>query len=110
MGIFSEMDMMQHNGDDPFSADTEQPAFGEPETMCDTQSAFVPAAAAETEPEMTPAMPETPVAPVAEKADDQASKGDDEEAKRRAHEEAEAKRMEEKQEAVLQALQITRDV
>ena len=35
MGIFAEMDMMQRNGDDPFSADTEQPAFGEPETMCD---------------------------------------------------------------------------
>lgn len=92
MGIFAEMDMMQRNGDDPFSADTEQPAFGEPDTMCDTQSVFAPAATAESEPEMTPAMPETPAAPVAEKAEDQASKDEDEEAKRRAHEEAEAKR------------------
>ena len=92
MGIFAEMDMMQRNGDDPFSADTEQPAFGEPETMCDAHSAFVPDAAAETEPKMTPAMPKTPVAPVTEKAEDQASKDEDEEAKRLAHEEAEAKR------------------
>lgn len=92
MGIFSEMDMMQRNGDDPFSADTEQPAFGEPETMCDAHSAFVPDAAAETEPELKPAQPAPPAAPVAEKAEEQASKDDDEEAKRRAHEEAEAKR------------------
>ena len=57
MGIFAEMDMMQRNGDDPFSAATEQPAFGEPETMCDTKSAFAPDVAAETEPELTPALP-----------------------------------------------------
>lgn len=92
MGIFAEMDMMQRNGDDPFSADTEQPAFGEPETMCDAHSTFDPTAAAEAEPELTPAMPESPAAPVAEQAEDQASKDDDEEAKRLAHEEAEAKR------------------
>ena len=92
MGIFAEMDMMQRNGDDPFSVDTEQPAFGEPKTMCDTQSAFAPDVAPETEPEPTPAMPEISAAPVAEKAEDQASKDDDEEAKRLAHEEAEAKR------------------
>ena len=92
MGIFAEMDMMQRNGDDPFSVDTEQPAFGEPETMCDTQSAFVPDVAPETEPEPTPAMPEISAAAVAEKAEDQASKDEDEDAKRRAHEEAEAKR------------------
>ena len=92
MGIFAEMDMMQRNGDDPFSADTEQPAFGEPETMCDAYSDCAPAAAAETEPELSPAMPETPAAPVAEKAEDQASKDDNEEAKRLAHEEAEARR------------------
>ena len=92
MGIFAEMDMMQRNGDDPFSADTEQPPFGEPETMCDAHSTFDPTAAAEAEPELTPAMPESPAAPVAEQAEDQASKDDDEEAKRVAHEEAEAKR------------------
>ena len=92
MGIFAEMDMMQRNGDDPFSADTEQPAFGEPETMCDAHSAFVPDAAAETEPELKPAQPAPPAAPVAEKAEEPASKDDDEDAKRRAHEESEAKR------------------
>lgn len=92
MGIFAEMDMMQRNGDDPFSADTEQPAFGEPETMCDAHSTFDPTAAAEAEPELTPAMPESPAAPVEEQAEDRTSKDDDEEAKRLAHEEAEAKR------------------
>ena len=92
MGIFSEMDMIQRNGDDPFSADTEQPAFGEPETMCDAHSAFVADAVAEAEPELTTTMPVPPVAPVTKKVEEQASKDDDEEAKRRAHEDAEAKR------------------
>ena len=90
MGIFSEMDMMRRNGDDPFAADTDQPAFGDPEGFEDTPTAFSDAAPKEHEP--VPEAPAVPEVPVTVQAEQQTKADDDEDAKRRAHEEAEAKR------------------
>ena len=90
MGIFSEMDMMQRNGDEPFAMDAEQPAFGEPENFDDTPAAF--ADATPEEHELVPEAPAAPETTVTAQAEQQTKADDDEDAKRRAHEEAEAKR------------------